>query len=62
MALSRFDNIKLSIINNILKPGDKIAQEKMAKQFGISKIPSIEALTLLSNEQLLEKVSRKVFM
>ncbi|MBM3713738.1 MAG: GntR family transcriptional regulator [Actinobacteria bacterium] len=53
--------IKSLIINNELKPGEKIIQEKMAEQLGISKIPLIQALTLLNNEGLLDKVSRKGF-
>ena len=54
-----YKKIKDLIIKNVLKPGEKIVQEKMAEQFGISKIPLIQALTILSNEQLLVKIPRK---
>jgi DNA-binding GntR family transcriptional regulator len=56
-----YKTIKYFIIENSLKPGEKIIQEKMAEQLGISKIPLIQALTLLSNEGLLEKLPRKGF-
>ncbi len=56
-----YKKIKSLILDNSLKPGDKILQDGMAEEFGISKIPLIQALSLLSNEGLLEKVPRKGF-
>ena len=56
-----YKKVKSLILNNILKPGDKINQEKVAGELGISKIPLIQALTLLTRESLLEKLPRKGF-
>ena len=56
-----YKKIKVLILNNVLKPGEKIVQEKMAMSLGISKIPLIQSLTRLSNEGLLVKIQRKGF-
>ena len=56
-----YKKIKESIIENILKPGDRISQEKLATDLGISKIPLIEALSALNKEGLVEKYPRKGF-
>ena len=56
-----YKKIKKLIIENKLKPNEKIIQEKMAAEFGISKIPLIQALNILSNEHLVEKIPRKGF-
>jgi DNA-binding GntR family transcriptional regulator len=56
-----YKKIKELIIVNVLKPGDKISQEKVANDLGISKIPLIQALTLLSKEGLIQKLPRKGF-
>lgn len=56
-----YHTIKSLIIDSNLKPGEKILQNKMAVQLGISKIPLIQALTSLNNEGLLEKFPRKGF-
>jgi DNA-binding GntR family transcriptional regulator len=56
-----YERIKQLILNNSLKAGEKIIQEKMAKKLGISKIPLIQTLTMLSNEGLVIKIPRKGF-
>jgi len=56
-----YRRIKKLIIENDLKSGEKIRQEKMATEFGISKIPLIQALNILSSEHLIEKITRKGF-
>ena len=56
-----YRKVKSLILNNFLKPGDRINQEKVAKELGISKIPLIQALTLLTKENLLEKLPRRGF-
>lgn len=56
-----YKKIKELIIDNVLKPSDRINQEKVASDLGISKIPLIQALTLLSKEGLIEKLPRKGF-
>lgn len=56
-----YKKIKEFILKGILKPGDKVMQEKMAMELGISKIPLIQALTLLEKEGLISKVPQKGF-
>ena len=56
-----YKKVKSLILNNILKPGDRINQEKVAGELGISKIPLLQALTLLTKESLLEKLPRRGF-
>ena len=56
-----YKEMKSLIINNKIKPGQKIIQEKMATLLGISRIPVIEALTVLEHERLVEKIPRKGF-
>jgi len=56
-----YKRIKKLIIENNINPGEKIRQEKMAIEFGTSKIPVIQALNILSNERLIEKIPRKGF-
>jgi len=56
-----YKRIKELIIENILKPGDRINQEKVAIELGISKIPLIQALTLLGKEGLIKKIPRRGF-
>lgn len=56
-----YNKIKKLILDNRLKPGEKIIQEKMAQKLGISRIPLVQALALLENEGLIECISRKGF-
>jgi DNA-binding GntR family transcriptional regulator len=56
-----YKKLKELIIENILKPGDRISQEKIAADLGISKIPLIQALSALHKEGLVEKLPRKGF-
>ncbi len=56
-----YSKIKLLILEDLLKPGEKIIQEKMAERLGISKIPLIQALSVLQNERLIEYHPRKGF-
>jgi DNA-binding GntR family transcriptional regulator len=56
-----YNKIKMLILDESLKPGEKIIQEKVAEQLGISKIPLIQALHVLQNERLIEYYPRKGF-
>lgn len=56
-----YNRIKTLILNDALKSGEKIVQEKMAERLGMSKIPIIQALTLLQNERLIEYFPRRGF-
>ncbi len=56
-----YNKIKQLILDGVLKPGEKIIQEKMAKKLGISKILLIQALSVIQKERLLEYQDRKGF-
>ncbi|MFY0598828.1 MAG: GntR family transcriptional regulator [Cyclobacteriaceae bacterium] len=47
------------IINKELKPGEKIIQEKVAEQLGVSRTPLMKALQTLENEMLVESIPRR---
>lgn len=53
--------IKEMIINRKLLPGDKIPQEKLAQELGISRTPLVSALKYLEKEKLVEAKPRKGF-
>lgn len=46
-------SIKESILNGVYKPGDRLYEAQIAKQFGISRSPVREAIRALINEGLL---------
>src|SRR5680860_158999 len=56
-----YKKIKLLILQDVLKSGEKIIQEKMAQKLGISKIPLLQALSVLQKERLIEYNPRKGF-
>ena len=51
--------IKEMIFNQQLKPGQKLLQEKLAEDLGISRSPLLKALQKLENELLVEKIPRR---
>ena len=53
--------IKDMIENRELKPGEKIPQEKLATDLGISRTPLISALKFLEQEKLVETKPRRGF-
>jgi DNA-binding GntR family transcriptional regulator len=53
--------LKDMIIDRKLLPGEKIPQEKLARDLGISRTPLISALKFLEQEKLLESVPRRGF-
>jgi len=66
--LQEFDNslikpvyakIKTMILNNEIETGQKIVQEKLAKQLGVSRTPVVKALHLLEKELLVTNVPRR---
>ena len=54
-----YDKVKSMILNNELKPGQKIIQEKIASELGVSRTPLNKALQMLEFEMLLESIPRK---
>lgn len=53
--------LKEMINDRRLAPGDKISQEKLAKELGISRTPLIGALKFLEKEKLVEAKPRRGF-
>jgi DNA-binding GntR family transcriptional regulator len=51
--------IKNLIIERKLLPGEKIPQEKLARDLGISRTPLVSALKFLEQEKLVESVPRR---
>lgn len=54
-----YEKIKDMIIKKDILPGERILQEEMAVKLGISKIPVIQALGLLSKEGLVKSIPKK---
>ena len=53
--------LKNMIISRKLLPGDKIPQEKLAHDLGISRTPLVSALKYLEKEKLVEAIPRRGF-
>jgi DNA-binding GntR family transcriptional regulator len=53
--------LKTMIIERQLLPGDKIPQEKLAEDLGISRTPLINALKLLEQDKLVQSFPRRGF-
>ena len=49
-----YDHIKESILSGVLKPGEKIPEEKIAEDTGVSRTPIREAIRRLSEFGLVE--------
>lgn len=53
--------LKGFIIERQLLPGDKIPQEKLAEDLGISRTPLVNALKLLEQDKLVQSIPRRGF-
>lgn len=54
-----YSEVKQMIFDQRLKPGEKIIQEKISAQLGISRSPLLKALQRLQNEMLVESIPRR---
>jgi DNA-binding GntR family transcriptional regulator len=54
-----YDQIKKRILSGSLVPGQKIVQEKLALEIGVSRTPLLKALQQLESELLVESVPRR---
>jgi 3-oxoacyl-[acyl-carrier protein] reductase len=54
-----YEKLKSMIQNNDLKSGQKIVQEKIAQDLGISRTPLVKALQMLENELLVQSFPRR---
>ncbi|MEJ2165225.1 MAG: GntR family transcriptional regulator [Desulfobacterales bacterium] len=53
--------LKNLIVDRKLLPGEKIPQEKLARDLGISRTPLVSALKFLEQEKLIESIPRRGF-
>jgi len=53
--------LKAMIIERQLLPGEKIPQEKLAEDLGISRTPLVNALKLLEQDKLVQSIPRRGF-
>lgn len=56
-----YGKLKSMIVDRRLAPGDKILQEKLAREFGVSRTPLMCALKKLEQEKLVRAVPRRGF-
>lgn len=56
-----YQTLKAMIVERQLLPGEKIAQEKLAEDLGISRTPLVNALKLLEQDKLVKSVPRRGF-
>lgn len=54
-----YDHLKRMIQNGELQPGQKLVQEDLAKQLGVSRTPLLKALQSLEHEMLVESKPRR---
>lgn len=54
-----YEILKNMITERLILPGEKIAQEKLAQELGISRTPLISALKFLEHEKLVESKPRR---
>ncbi|MCL2569083.1 MAG: GntR family transcriptional regulator [Oscillospiraceae bacterium] len=49
-----YDSLRKSILNGELRPGERLNQNLLSEQFGVSRMPVRDALRMLENENLIE--------
>lgn len=54
-----YQRIKEMILSNQIKPGEKLLQEKIAADLGVSRTPLHKAFQMLENEYLVESIPRR---
>ena len=59
LSVRVYDTIKKMIISGSLAPGQKILQEKLAREIGVSRTPLLKALQFLEHELLVESIPRR---
>jgi DNA-binding GntR family transcriptional regulator len=56
-----YERLKAMIVERKLMPGEKIYQDKLADELGVSRTPLVNALKMLEREKLISAVPRKGF-
>jgi DNA-binding GntR family transcriptional regulator len=59
LSVQAYKKIKTMILSNKLAPGQKIIQEKLAEELGVSRMPLHKAFQMLENELLVEHIPRR---
>ncbi len=59
LSLPVYEELKEMILTNQLKPGEKLLQEKLAAQLGVSRTPLLKAMQMLEYDYLVESVPRR---
>ena len=59
LSYQAYKRIKTMILTDVLTPGKKIVQEKLAEELGVSRMPLHRAFQMLENELLVEHIPRR---
>lgn len=59
LSYQAFERLKDMILKDQFKPGEKLRQEKIAAQLGVSRTPLHKAFQMLENEFLVESIPRR---
>lgn len=61
LSFLTYEKLKANIISGKLAPGEKLVQEKLAADFGVSRMPLHRAFQMLESEMLVEAKPRRGF-
>lgn len=56
-----YDRLKTMILEGKLVPGDKVYQDRLAQEMGVSRTPLVNALKVLEQEKLIKAIPRRGF-
>jgi DNA-binding GntR family transcriptional regulator len=56
-----YDQLKAMILEGRLVPGDKVFQDRLAQEMGVSRTPLVNALKVLEQEKLIKAIPRRGF-
>ncbi len=56
-----YDRLKAMILEGKLVPGDKVFQDRLAQEMGVSRTPLVNALKVLEQEKLIKAIPRRGF-
>jgi len=59
LSVPVYEKLKEMILNNELKPGEKLKQENLAVILGVSRTPLLKALQMLKYDYLVESIPRR---
>jgi len=57
-----YDRLKAMILEARLVPGDKVHQDKLAQEMGVSRTPLVNALKYLEQEKLIKAIPRRGYV